>query len=59
MFNPSATHADRSAERPQIHLPTLPDSEGAKQPPLPEPPYRPYAKEPGKPEVPYEPYKGM
>jgi len=59
MFNHSATHTNKSPEPPQIHPATPPDSEGAKQLPLPEPTYRPYAKEPGKPEVPYEPYKGM
>jgi len=59
MFNQSATDKNKSPEPPLTHPGAPPDSERAKQPPLPEPPYRPYAKEPGKLEAPYEPYKGM
>jgi hypothetical protein len=59
MFSQSATDANKFSESPQIHPVTAPDSEGVKQPPVPEPPYRPYAGEPGESEVPYEPYKGM
>ena len=73
MFKQSATNGNKSPEPPLMHLGGLPDSERAKEPPLPEPPYRPYAEKPAlseppyKPydeksaldEIPYEPYKGM
>jgi hypothetical protein len=65
--------ADGSDEPPVAYPGAAPDSERAKQPPLPEVPYKPYgekavvpdtpyepyAKKPGPPEALYEPYKGM
>jgi hypothetical protein len=65
--------AKRSDEPPVAYPGAAPDSERAKQPPLPEVPYKPYgeepvvsddpyapyAKKPVAPEAPYEPYKGM
>ena len=73
MFRQSPTNESKSPEPPLMHPGALPDSEGAKEPPLPEPPYRPYAEKPAlseqpykpydeKPawdEIPYEPYKGI
>ena len=56
MFNHLATKANKSPEPPSTHAGTPPDSEGAKQPPLPEPPYKPYAEKPRLPEPPYRPY---
>lgn len=54
MFKQSATNGNKSPEPP---LPGgLPDSERAKQPPLPEPSYRPYAEKPALSEPPYKPY---
>jgi hypothetical protein len=65
--------ADESDEPPVAYPGAAPDSERAKQPPLPEVPYKPYggkpvvaetpyepyAKKPELPEALYEPYKGM
>jgi len=59
MFKHSATNANKSPEPPLTHPGAPPDSERAKQPPLPEPPYRPYTKKPAEPEHPYAPYEGM
>ena len=73
MFKQSVKKASRSAQPPLTHSGGPPDSERAKQPPLPEPPYnpytdkpavptptyKPYAEKPGLSEPPYEPYKGM
>jgi len=56
MFNQSAANANKSPEPPLTHPGAPPDSDRAKQPPLPEPPYKPYAKKPGPPEPPYKPY---
>jgi hypothetical protein len=59
MLNKSAAEANQSPEPPLARPGATPDSDRAKQPPLPEPPYEPYAKKPRLPEPPYEPYKGM
>jgi len=73
MFKHSATDANKFPEPPQIHPGGPPDSERAKQPPLPEAiyepyaqktalhdaPYKPYSQKTALPEPPYEPYKGM
>jgi hypothetical protein len=73
MFKQSVTKTSKSSEPPLTHPGAPPDSERAKQPPLPEPPYKPYTEKPAvhaptykpyaeKPalsEPPYEPYKGM
>jgi hypothetical protein len=72
MFNPSAMVLNKSAELPLTTPETGPDSERAKQSPLPETPYKPYSEKPALPgpsykpyaenpvsEPPYEPYKGM
>ena len=60
MFNRLATKANKSPEPPSTHTGTPPDSEGAKQPLLPEPPYKPYTeKPPALYDLPYEPYKGI
>jgi hypothetical protein len=60
MFNPLATNANKSTEPPPTHAGSPPDSERAKQPPLPEPPYKPYSeKKPALYDSPYEPYKGI
>jgi len=73
MFKQSVKKASKSPEPPLTRPGGPPDSERAKQPPLPEPPYRPYtetpavhaptykpfAEEAAQPETPYEPYKGM
>ena len=59
MFNQLSTNANKSPEPPPTHGGAPPDSERAKQPPLPEPPYRPYADKPSPHEPPYEPYKGI
>jgi len=56
MFNQLATNANKSSEPPPTHAGAPPDSERAKQPPLPEPPYRPYAERPALHEPPYRPY---
>lgn len=73
MFKQSATKANKSPE-PSLTAPGgPPDSEHAKEPPLPESPYRPYpetpalhaptympyAEKPAPSEPAYEPYKGM
>jgi hypothetical protein len=73
MFKQSVKKTSKSLEPPLTHPGGPPDSERAKQPPLPEPPYkpytekpavhtpayRPYAEKPAPSESPYEPYKGM
>ena len=71
MFTQSVRKASKSPEPPPTHPGGPPDSERAKQPPLPEPSYKPYTEEPAAPayrpyaekpalsEPPYEPYKGM
>jgi len=56
LFNQSATKANKSLEPPLPYPGATPDSERAKQPPLPEPPYKPYAEKPPLPGPPYEPY---
>jgi hypothetical protein len=50
----SVTKKDAGAT--EVHSGAPPDSERAKQPPLPEAPYEPYAKKPGV-AVPYKPYE--
>jgi hypothetical protein len=55
MFRQSATNANKSPE-PRTHPGGLPESERAKQPPLPGTPYTPYSEKPGLPEPPYKPY---
>jgi hypothetical protein len=73
MFNQLATNANKSSEPLPTHAGAPPDSERAKQPPLPEPPYkpyaeksslhkppyRPYAEKPALYDPPYDPYKGI
>jgi hypothetical protein len=60
MFNQLARNANKSAEPPPTHAGAPPDSERAKQPPLPEAPYKPYSeKKPSLYDSPYEPYKGI
>ena len=73
MFRQSAAHAGTSLEPPLTHPGAAPESERAKQPPLPEPPYtpysepptlaertyKPYTEKPAPHEPLYEPYKGM
>ena len=59
MFKQSLKKASKVPEPPLTHPGGPPDSERAKQPPLPEPPYRPYSEKPALSEPPYEPYKGM
>lgn len=56
MFKQSAKNGNKSPEPPLVLPGGLPDSERAKQPPLPEPPYRPYAEKPELSEPPYKPY---
>ena len=56
MFKQSVTNGNKSPEPPLMHPAGLPDSESAKQSPLPEPPYRPYAEKPALSEPPYKPY---
>jgi hypothetical protein len=56
MFNQLATKAHKSPKTPPTRAGAPPDSERAKQPPLPEPPYRPYAENPALHEPPYRPY---
>lgn len=56
MFKQSATNGNQSPEPLPMKQGGLPDSEGAKQPPLPEPPYRPYGEKPERSEPPYKPY---
>lgn len=52
-----ASDTTHSPEAPPPYPGAAPDSERAKQPPLPQPPYKPYAKD--IPDPPYEPYKGV
>lgn len=72
MFNPTAVDVNKSAEPPLTKPEPRPDSERAKQSPLPVTPYKPYSEKPALPgpsykpyaedpvsEPPYEPYKGM
>jgi hypothetical protein len=56
MLNQLATNANKLSEPPPTHAGAPPDSERAKQPPLPGPPYKPYAEKPALPEPPYKPY---
>jgi hypothetical protein len=56
MFSRLAEHAIRSTEPLLMQPVAPPDSEGAKEPPLPQPPYTPYAEKPALPETPYKPY---
>lgn len=56
MFSRLAMRANKSIEPLLMHPGAPPDSEGAKQPPLPELPYAPYAEEPALGEPPYKPY---
>ncbi len=73
MFNPMATKGNKLPEPLPAQPSAPPDSEGAKQPPLPGTPYKPYSEKPAAPESlyapyaekpalhepPYEPYKGI
>ncbi|MBZ5688523.1 MAG: hypothetical protein LAP86_26195 [Acidobacteriia bacterium] len=73
MSNQLAKQANRSPEPQLPHPKPLPDSERAKQPPMPgasympyaekpalsEPPYKPYGEKPAPDEQPYEPYKDI
>ena len=72
MFDQFANDANRPRELQSSYAGAPPDSDGAKQLPLPEPPYRPYAesplnetsyepyaKKPVQHEPPYEPYKDI
>jgi hypothetical protein len=52
----SSSAATNSAEPPAAYPGAPPDSERAKQPPLPEVPYKPYGEKPALPETPYQPY---
>jgi hypothetical protein len=52
----SFSDAAKSSEPPVAYPGAPPDSERAKQPPLPEAPYKPYDQKPAQPEVPYRPY---
>lgn len=56
MFNQLATNANKSPESPLTLPGAPPDSERAKQPPLPGIPYKPYSEKPALPEPPYKPY---
>jgi hypothetical protein len=56
MFKQSATNGNQRPGPPLTDRAGLPDSEGSKQPPLPESPYRPYAEKPALSEPPYTPY---
>jgi hypothetical protein len=53
----SSSIAPNSAEAPVAYPGAPPDSERAKQPPLPEAPYQPYGEKPALPGIPYQPYK--
>jgi hypothetical protein len=55
MFNQFAANENKFPEPPLAHPGAAPDSERAKQPPLPEPPYKPYAEKPASSEPPYKP----
>jgi hypothetical protein len=52
----ASSDATNSTEPPVAYPGAAPDSERAKQPPLPEAPYKPYDQKPAPPEAPYEPY---
>lgn len=56
MFKQSATQASKSADPPLPKLGPPPDSERARQPPVPKTEYMPYAEKPALPEPPYKPY---
>ena len=56
MFNQLVTHPKKFLEARLAHPGAPPDSESARQTPLPETPYRPYSEGPGLPERPYKPY---
>lgn len=56
MFDQFANAANRPLELQPIHAGAAPDSDGAKQPPLPEAPYQPYTEESALNELPYQPY---
>src|SRR5580692_812124 len=51
MFSRLAEHAIRSTEPLLMQPVAPPDSEGAKEPPLPQPPYTPYAEKPACPRL--------
>ena len=73
MFNQSATQGNKFPQPQLPHAEPPPDSEPAKQPPMPgasylpyadkpalsEPPYKPYGEKPAPDEHPYEPYKDI
>jgi len=56
MFNQLTTNGNKSPQPLLAHLGVPPDSESAKQSPLPGTPYKPYSEKPALPEPPYKPY---